>query len=156
MKSNIFNDDFRDLIKAFNNNEVEYTLVGGYAVILYGYNRTTGDLDLFVNPTKKNYQRISKAFLEFGMPLFDMSEQKFLSLEEYDVFVFGRPPVSVDIITRMKGMEFVKIMDNIETRKVDDLLEVKLIHLNDLIQVKKNVNRAKDIDDIHNLQKSNL
>ena len=47
---NIFNPDFQDLIRAFNLENVEYLLVGGYLVILNGYNRTTGDLDLWVNP----------------------------------------------------------------------------------------------------------
>ena len=53
---NIFNDDFRDFIAALNNNGVEYLLVGGYAVIIHGYRRTTGDLDLWINPTPDNYQ----------------------------------------------------------------------------------------------------
>lgn len=54
MSNNIFNDDFRDLLAAFNEHEVEYILVGGYAVIVHGYNQTTGDLDLWVNATKEN------------------------------------------------------------------------------------------------------
>lgn len=46
---NIFNQDFKKLIGLFNEHEVEYILVGGYAVILHGYVRTTGDLDLWLN-----------------------------------------------------------------------------------------------------------
>jgi len=68
--ANIFNDDFRDFIQALNNNEVEYLLVGGYAVILHGYRRVTGDMDIWVNRTKENYSRLTKAFLEFGLPVF--------------------------------------------------------------------------------------
>ena len=45
---NIFNDDFREFIQALNDNDVEYMLVGGYSVILYGHNRTTGDMDIWV------------------------------------------------------------------------------------------------------------
>jgi hypothetical protein len=40
--ANIFNDDFRDFIRALNKANVEYILVGGYSVILHGYARTTG------------------------------------------------------------------------------------------------------------------
>ena len=43
---NIFNDDFRDFLKSLNNNNVNYILVGGYSVILHGYSRTIGDMDI--------------------------------------------------------------------------------------------------------------
>ena len=49
--NNIFNKDFQDFVKALNNNEVEYILLGGYAVVVYGYSRTTGDLDIWVRRT---------------------------------------------------------------------------------------------------------
>ena len=74
-----FNEDFRDFIRAMNNQQVEYILVGGMAVILHGYVRTTGDMDIWVRQTKDNYQKIVKAFDEFRMPVFDMTEERFLS-----------------------------------------------------------------------------
>jgi len=55
---NIFNDDFRDFLKSLNNNKVNYILVGGYSVILHGYSRTTGDMDIWVERTKENYIKI--------------------------------------------------------------------------------------------------
>ena len=70
--ANIFNDDFRDFIQALNNNGVEYILVGGYAVILHGYRRVTGDMDIWVDRTKENYSRLTKAFDEFALPVFDI------------------------------------------------------------------------------------
>ncbi|MBP6447552.1 MAG: hypothetical protein KA341_12165, partial [Saprospiraceae bacterium] len=71
--TNIFNSDFQEFLKAFEDCRVEYVLVGGYSVIIHGYNRTTGDMDLFVNPKEENYEKITKAFTKFGMPLFGMS-----------------------------------------------------------------------------------
>ena len=53
---NIFDSDFRDFIQSLNDHNVDYLLVGGYAVILHGYRRTTGDLDIWVNRTKENYK----------------------------------------------------------------------------------------------------
>ncbi|MEL6717672.1 MAG: hypothetical protein AAFO82_07160 [Bacteroidota bacterium] len=79
MANNIFNTDFQDFLNALNKNEVEYILIGGYAVILYGYRRTTGDLDIWVNRTEENYDKIVNAFHDFGMPIFDMSKEKFMS-----------------------------------------------------------------------------
>jgi len=76
--ANIFNEDFRDFIDALNKQEVEYLLVGGYAVILHGYRRSTGDMDIWVNVTAENLKKIIKAYLAFGLPTSDISEDNFL------------------------------------------------------------------------------
>jgi hypothetical protein len=75
----ILHEDFLDFIRALNANEVEYLVVGGYAVILHGYPRTTGDLDVWVNKTPENYGRLTNAFAEFKMPVFDMTRENFLT-----------------------------------------------------------------------------
>ena len=59
---NIFHDDFRDFVKALNNQQVKYLLVGGYSVVLHGYARNTGDIDIWVNPTIDNYMKLVKSF----------------------------------------------------------------------------------------------
>jgi hypothetical protein len=74
---NIFNEDFRDFIAILNKHEVKYILVGGYAVVLHGYRRTTGDLDIWVNQTKENYLRLIKVYREFGLHEEDMTEENF-------------------------------------------------------------------------------
>jgi len=150
MMSNIFNDDFRDFIQALNNNNVEYLLVGGYAVILHGYRRVTGDMDIWVKRTKENYSRLTRAFSEFGLPVFDMTESKFLDTDTADVFSFGRPPVSIDIITKLKGVEFDDAFS--QALQFDENgLSIRFIHLNNLIQAKKAAGRHKDLDDIEKL-----
>lgn len=87
--ANTLNADFADFILALNQEKVEYLLVGGYAVIFHGYNRTTGDLDIWINPTPDNYNKLVKAFSVFGMSLFDMTEEKFLATDRYDVFILA-------------------------------------------------------------------
>ena len=52
--SNIFNQDFKDFIESLNAHDVKYILVGGYSVILHGYPRTTGDMDLWVERSEEN------------------------------------------------------------------------------------------------------
>lgn len=69
--ANIFNEDFRDFLSALHKHHVRYILVGGFAVILHGYSRTTGDMDIWVERTRENYLRLKKAFDDFGMPVFD-------------------------------------------------------------------------------------
>ena len=146
----IFNDDFRDIIQAMNHQNVEYILVGGYAVILHGYRRVTGDMDIWVNRTKENYSKLSKAFSEFGLPLFDMTESKFLDVDVADVFSYGRPPVSIDIITKLKGVEFDDAFSQAQIFS-EEGLEIRFIHLNNLIEAKKAAGRHKDLDDIEKL-----
>src|SRR5215471_18825177 len=127
--ANIFNDDFRDFIHALNNNHVEYMLVGGYAVILHGYRRVTGDMDIWVNRTKENYFKLTKAFTQFGLPVFDMTESKFLNADTADVFSFGRPPVSFDILTKLKGVEFEEAFSQ-AMQFEENWLSIRFIHLN--------------------------
>ncbi len=85
--ANIFNDDFIDFLKALYNQKVEYLLVGGYAVILHGYIRSTADMDIWVRKTRGNYIQLKKAYVEFGAPIFP--EQDFLG-DKHDVWSIGR------------------------------------------------------------------
>ncbi len=147
---NIFNDDFRDFIHAMNKHDVEYILVGGYAVILHGYRRVTGDMDIWVNNTKENYGKIKRAFADFGLSLFDMTEDKFLDTETADVFSYGRAPVRIDIITKLKGVEFHEAFSQAQMFNEDGLI-IRFIHINNLIQAKKAAGRHKDLDDLEKL-----
>jgi len=147
---NIFNEDFRDFIKCFNDNEVKYILVGGYSVILHGYSRTTGDMDLWVERTAENYKKIVNSFLTFGMPVFDMTEHAFLNNKALDVFTFGRPPSSIDIMVEVKGLHFDECFQHAVYFE-EDGLTIRTIFLNDLVSAKKASGRAKDINDLENL-----
>ncbi len=147
---NIFHEDFRDFIVELNKNNVEYIVVGGYSVILHGYSRTTGDLDIWVNKTKENYKKLVSAFKTFGMSVFDMTEGNFLSNPALDVFTFGRPPVSIDILTQVKGLEFSGCFKNASFMKVDNL-QVRVIDYRDLKKAKQASARPKDMDDLENM-----
>ena len=147
---NIFNEDFRDFITSLNDNGVEYILVGGYSVILHGYSRTTGDMDIWVERTAENYKKIAAAFFEFGMPVFDMTEDAFLNNKTLDVFTFGRPPTSIDIMVEVKGLNFDDCYEHAVYFE-EDGLTIRTIFLNDLINAKKASGRAKDINDLENL-----
>jgi len=147
---NIFHDDFRDFVKALNNQQVEYILVGGYSVILHGYARNTGDMDLWVNPTIDNYNKLVKSFHEFGMPVFDMTEKNFLHNESFDVFTFGRPPVSIDIMKKVKGLDFEIAYQHSVIVEADGF-PIRMVDYRDLIKAKMASGRPKDLNDIENL-----
>jgi hypothetical protein len=146
----ILNKDFREFIQSFEKNNVEYILVGGFAVILHGYPRTTGDIDLWVNRTKDNYKKIEFAFLDFGMPLFDMTQDNFLHHKYWDVFTFGKSPVAIDIMVKVKGLEFETSFKNAVFFK-DEGLNLRTLSKDDLIKAKLAVKRGKDLDDLENL-----
>jgi len=148
--ANIFHEDFRDFLNALNEAEVRYILVGGYSVVLHGYSRTTGDMDLWVERTSENYKRIIKAFQIFGMPLFDMTESNFLSHPIWDVFTFGTPPVAIDIMVKIEGLNFEDVFQKTVYFEDDDL-KIRTINRSDLIAAKKIAGRAKDINDLENL-----
>lgn len=147
---NIFNPDFRDFIQALNNNKVFYILVGGYSVVLHGYSRTTGDMDIWVRKDLKNYKYIIKAFQEFKMPVFDMTQDNFLKNEDIDVFTFGKPPVCIDLMTSVKGLNFVNAYKNSEIILIEGL-KIRVVNYQDLIKAKKASGRPRDLDDIENL-----
>ncbi len=149
--ANIFNEHFRDFIQALNDKKVDYVLVGGMAVILHGYVRGTGDMDIWVNKTKENYKKLVKAFAQFGMPVFDMTEKSFLS-DEFDVYGIGVQPVRIEIMTAVKGLNFEETFNVSQIYKEDDL-EIRLVHISHLIQSKKASGRFRDLDDIEQLTK---
>jgi hypothetical protein len=148
--SNIFNEDFRDFISALNNKDVKYMLVGG-SVILHGYSRTTGDMDIWVERTAANYSNLLLAFHQFKMPVFDMTEENFLHHPDWEVFTFGTPPVAIDLMVKIKGLDFEKCYSNSLLFEDGDL-KIRTIRKSDLILAKKSAGRAIVLNDLENIE----
>lgn len=146
---NIFNDDFKDFILNLNQYEVEYIVVGGYAVIIRGYSRSTGYIDIWVNKTEENYIKLQKAIKEFGLPDIAIKKEEFFS-ENFDVFAFGKPPYAIEIMTEVKGLDFISTYNNSTIEQINET-PVRIIHLQNLLQAKKAAGRSKDLNDIENL-----
>lgn len=149
MSGNLFNSDFRDFINCLNISQVDYILVGVYSVIIHGYPRTTGDMDIWVKPSRPNYFKLTKAFSAFSMSVFDMTEKKFLN-PNIEVFRFGVPPFRIDLMTSVLGLEFDKAYEHTFVYE-EDGLKVNVIQINDLKIAKKTSGRHKDINDLENL-----
>jgi hypothetical protein len=147
--SNFFNDDFIDFFKALQSNNVKYLLVGGYAVIMNGYVRSTSDMDVWIEKTEENYLQLAKAFYEFGAPVF--SQQDFLS-NDFDVWAIGREPNKIELLTAVKGIGFT---ESYETHSLFDIgiFKVPFINLPTLIKAKEAAGRFKDKADIEELLK---
>jgi predicted nucleotidyltransferase len=144
--------DFRELLESLNSAGVRYLILGGYAVIHYGYRRATDDLDIWIAIDSDNAQRVSRALQEFGG--FAANKVKPSTFRAKGrVFVLGREPVRVDLLTEPSAVDF----DACYSRKniVDwDGVKVPLIAFEDLKVNKRASGRAKDLADLDNLPPS--
>jgi hypothetical protein len=138
------NSDFSDLLNLFNANNVKYLIIGGYAIIQYAEPRYTKDLDIWISVDQENSVAVYKALKEFGAPLVGLTEADFS--EEGFFYQMGRPPMRVDILMGIPGLEFEKAWQ----RRVEvdfDGIMVKFISREDLITSKKASGRPQDLID---------
>ncbi|HEV8607672.1 MAG TPA: nucleotidyltransferase [Tepidisphaeraceae bacterium] len=143
--------DFRELLESLNSAGVKYLVLGGYAVIFYGYRRTTDDLDIWISIDPENAERVAATLRAFGgFPAGQLKPSMFRTKGK--VFIFGREPTRVDILTTPNGIDFQGCY---ERRRVVnwDGVKVPLISLEDLRENKKASGRAKDLADLENLPK---
>ena len=94
--------DFKEFLKLLNSNKVEYLVVGGYAVNYYGYPRATADLDIWIAIHPINAQRLADVIQQFGFA----RVQSETFLEPRKVIRMGVPPVRLEILTSISGVEF--------------------------------------------------
>lgn len=148
--NHIFNDDFRDFLLALNKHDVRYLLIGGYTVILYGYPRTTGDIDIWIENTRENRHKLINACRDFGLPTDDLTKEKFEN-PAIEVFTFGRPPICIELIIRIKGADFG---DGYRSSVImePDGFPVRMISYDYLVRMKKKAGRPKDLDDLSNIR----
>jgi hypothetical protein len=139
--------DFKEFLKLLASNEVEYLLIGGYAVAYYGYLRTTGDMDLWIAISSRNAKRVAAALREFG---FTPSIEDFL--EEGRVVRMGNPPFRLEILTTIDGVSFPECYAARNIAVIDGV-DVNLIKLQHLRLNKKASGRLKDLADLENLPK---
>ena len=145
----LFNPDFSDFLELLNKNKVRFLLIGGYAVILHGYVRSTSDMDIFVEKTEDNYLKIKKTYIDFGAPIFAKSE--FLN-ENFDVWSIGREPSKIDIVSQIKGLTFEESITLCEWHSLENF-KIPYIHINHLVRNKLATGRNKDLADVEQLSK---
>lgn len=142
--------DFKEFIELLNENDVEYLVIGGYAVAFHGYPRFTQDIDIWVRPTRENARRVVETLSDFDFPTDKIRIETFT---EPDVlFQLGRPPFRIDILTTVDGIKF----ENCYKRRIIqnwDGLELKVISLKDLRKNKQASGRDKDLVDLKRLNK---
>ena len=137
--------DFKDLLKLFNSKAIEYVVVGAYALAFHGSPRYTGDIYLYVRPSQANAEKILVALAEFGFGSLGLSAEDFTSLD--NVIQLGVPPVRVDILTSISGVDWETVQNGRELGTFGEL-EIPFIGREDYISNKRATGRMKDLADI--------
>jgi|SRR5882672_5224841 len=141
--------NFKELLESLNSAKVKYLVLGGYAVNFYGYRRATDDLDIWISIDSENAQKVAATLQAFGGFAADRIKPS-LFRTKGRVFIFGREPTRVDILTTPDGIRSDECYERRRTINWDGV-EVPLISLDDLRANKKASGRAKDLADIENL-----
>jgi hypothetical protein len=128
---------------------VEFLLVGAHALAVYGRPRATGDLDLWVRPTRENAPRVMQALKAFGAPSFDLTVED-LSTPE-NVFQIGVAPCRIDLLTTISGVDFETAWNHRTTLEIDGL-SIPCIGRADLVANKRAVGRPRDLADVAELE----
>ena len=142
--------DFKELLQLLNSKEIEYLVIGGYAVAFYGYPRATGDIDIWIAISKVNARKVVEVIKEFGFDVPELREELFLEGDRN--IRMGNPPLRIEFITTIDGVEFADCYKNRNTIAVDDI-KVNFISLDDLKKNKKASGRYQDLADLENLEK---
>lgn len=142
--------DLKELLLAFNQNNVEYLIVGGHAVGLHSEPRATKDLDLFIRSSKENSTAVFRALTVFGAPLGDVSPDVFH--DGASGFQVGVAPYRIDILQAIDGISFDAAWPHRVTGDIGEGIMVNFISRDDLIQNKLASGRHIDLHDVEVLR----
>ena len=138
--------DFRDLLVCLSDAQVEFMVIGGYAVAHHGHVRATKDIDVFVRPTRENAAKVMRALEVFGAPLSALD----IDLDDFAtpgrVIQVGLPPLRIDILTAVTAVEFEDANRNTGRLEVDGR-PIAVIGLEALLKNKRAAGRPQDLAD---------
>ena len=144
----MLNKDFKEFVGLLDSTNVEYLLVGGYALAAHGHPRYTGDIDFWVNPTPENAARLMQALTAFGFGGLGLTRDDFMQPDA--VVQLGYPPARIDLLTAIDGVSFDACYARRRRLRVDGV-ELSLIDVDDLRANKRASGRLKDLADLEAL-----
>ena len=156
MKSTYFSPDIQEFLLLLSKYGVKYVIVGGEAVIYYGYARLTGDIDIFFEPSQENAEKLYELLTEFWdgeIPGLTCKEEL---LEPGVIIQFGVPPNRIDLINKIDAVLFDDAWQHrmSETITLDnELIPVYFIGIEQLIKNKASLERPKDLEDLKYLRR---
>jgi len=142
--------DFKEFFALLNKNRVKYLIVGGFAFSYYAHPRFTKDIDVFVEMSQANAENIVNTLIDFGFRGSTIKKEFFLQPQK--IIQLGFPPMRIDIITSISGIEFGEAWDNRVLGEYGDV-PCFFISKSDLMKNKKAAGRPQDIADLKMLRK---
>jgi hypothetical protein len=147
----VLNQDHREILSTFLDEELDFLVVGTYALAAHGLVRATGGLDLWVRTTPQNAARVAKALLRFGAPSDQFAAEDFTKKDL--AFEIGVEPARFDVLTGIDGVSFPEAWHARVELGIDDLI-VPVISREHLILNKKTMGRPQDLVDLAELEAS--
>lgn len=148
----IFDQNFIEFIVLCNRFGVRYLVVGGYAVGVHGYPRNTGDMDIWIEKSEANADKMMRVIEEFGFASLGLTREDFLT-KDY-ITQLGYPPLRIDILNDLAEIDFGEAEKSKRVVMQGDI-SIDFIGLHELIRAKEVANRKQDIADVEKLKKIN-
>ena len=149
----MLNEDYKEMLQLLSEEQVDFMIVGAYALGTHGYPRATGDIDIWVKPNDINSRKLFKALARFGAPLDQIKIADFTT--EGIIFQIGVIPRRIDIITKIDGVTYEEADEDKIIVEVEGL-KIPVISLDKLIKNKMSTGREKDELDIKTLRKKKI
>lgn len=143
-------DDIRELIETFIRHNVDFAVCGGHAVAFHGYPRLTMDVDLLLNPTQGNADRVMDALVDFGFGNAGVPRDAFTKAGT--AVTLGAQPNQVDLLTSISSTPTEAVMSRTVLGEFEER-EVRFIGREDLIEAKRQAGRPKDLADLDELER---
>ena len=144
-----FPRDFKEFLQLLNSKKIEYLVIGGYAVGYHGYPRATGDLDIWIAINERTAMKMVEVLKDFGFSPPEL--QKKLFLRKQKVIRMGVPPMRLEILTSIDGVDFKTCFCNRIIADFDNF-KVNFISKGDLLINKRASGRPQDLVDFDKLQ----
>ena len=145
----MLNPDFKEFIASLNAHKARYLVIGGYAVALHGHPRYTNDLDVWVETSQENADRLVKALEEFGFGSLGLTAADFLEPDQ--IIQLGYPPARIDLITTVAGVSFEACYPVREEIEIEEV-QVSFIDRENLKKSKRAAGRLQDLADLEQLE----
>jgi len=148
----IFFEPHRKMLRILREFDVDFILVGGFAVNYYGFNRPTGDMDIWLKPENENKEKLLSALTAYGFNSESIAYVKSLNFKDTLVFTCGETPFRIDFLTKISGVEYSEA-DSQAVKTTMENIGIKIIHIHHLVLSKISNNRTKDKLDVEELQR---
>jgi hypothetical protein len=142
--------DFKDFVELLNKHQVEYMVIGGYALAFHGEPRFTGDMDIWIDCTVVNAGKMVEVMRDFGAASLGFTSEDFL--DDKIIKQIGQPPLRIDILGEIDGVQYKDAKKNKQYFKSQNL-SIPFIGVSDFIKNKEASGRKKDLKDVKKIKR---